>query len=95
MDSEANAGTGKTSRRLRESRDLERRYLTIHEVAQYVGLSRWTIYSLVKRRAIPFIPLSKQALRFDRASIDDWMSKKEVKGLKEHLESLERNHLAR
>ena len=58
--------------------DQERRYLNIKEVAAYLGLSKWTIYDLVDKRRIPFIPLSRKALRFDRFRIDKWMEKKEV-----------------
>jgi len=43
---------------------------------------------LVRRRKIPFIPLSKKALRFDRIKIDKWMERKEVKDIKSALESL-------
>jgi excisionase family DNA binding protein len=58
---------------------MDKRYLKIAELAEYLGLSRWTIYDLVAARKIPFIPLSRKALRFDRIKIDKWMEKREVK----------------
>lgn len=57
----------------------EKRFLNVQELANYLGLSRWTIYSLVNKREIPFIPLSRKALRFDRGHIDKWMERKEIR----------------
>lgn len=66
--------------------DNGKRFLNIKELGEYVGLSRWTIYALVDKRKIPFIPLSRKALRFDRIHIDKWMEKKEVKTLKDFIQ---------
>ena len=68
----------------------EKRFMNVIEVAGYLGLSRWTIYDLVSKRSIPFIPLSRKALRFDRQKIDKWMEKKEVKTLSQALADLDR-----
>jgi excisionase family DNA binding protein len=56
-----------------------KRYLDMNEVADYIGVSRWTVYSLVNKRQLPFIALSKRAFMFDRLKIDKWMEKREVK----------------
>lgn len=63
----------------------EKHYFNVKEVAVYLGLSRWTIYDLVKQKKIPYIPLSKQALRFSREHIDRWMERQEVKTVKEFI----------
>lgn len=57
------------------------RYLDIQGAAAYLHLSRWTLYKLVQRRRIPFIPIApseegaaKRAIvRFDRVALDAWM----------------------
>ena len=59
--------------------ELEKRYFNIHEVAAYLGVSRFTVYRLIDRRKIPFIPLTSKSYRFDRLRIDKWMERKEVK----------------
>ena len=62
-----------------------KRYLDMTEVAEYIGVSRWTIYSLVNKRQLHFIALSKRAFRFDRMKVDKWMEKREVKTLEDHI----------
>ena len=64
----------------------EKRYLTIQELASYLGVSRWSLYKLVQRRKIPFIPLTfdgggengKCIVRFDVQEIDRWLKRKSV-----------------
>jgi excisionase family DNA binding protein len=64
-----------------------RRYLTLRQAANYLGLSVWSLYRLVGRRAIPFIPLrpsrsaaadGRTSLRFDAIALDRWMQKRTV-----------------
>jgi predicted DNA-binding transcriptional regulator AlpA len=63
------------------------RYLTAKEVAQYLRISVYTVYKLVERRQIPFIPLNlsdsaeprRNLVRFDREKIDEWMAKRAVR----------------
>ena len=54
----------------------EKRYFTTEEVSDYIGLSKRSVYGLVARRQIPFIPISSKAYRFSRASIDKWLARK-------------------
>ncbi len=65
----------------------DKRFLNIQELAVYLGLSRWTIYNLVSQRRIPFIPLSKRTLRFDREKIDKWMGRQEVKTVNDFMQT--------
>jgi predicted DNA-binding transcriptional regulator AlpA len=72
------------------------RYVNPKEAAAYLGLSVFSIYRLVERRAIPFVPLypsstSAQAkrrasVRFDIEALDAWMRKQTVKPLAEYID---------
>lgn len=59
---------------------IMKRFYNTQEVADYIGVSKWTIYDLVTERRIPFIPVGKgRNYRFDVTAIDEWMSKKTIK----------------
>ena len=63
------------------------RYLTAKAAAEYLGLSVFSVYRLVQRRAIPFIPLHpsgmdfsrRPSVRFDVRALDAWMKKQVVR----------------
>jgi hypothetical protein len=70
-----------------ESLGLKGRYLDVHGAAAYLNVSRWTLYKLVERRKIPFIPIqpaeegdeAKRAIvRFDALALDRWMAKQAI-----------------
>jgi predicted DNA-binding transcriptional regulator AlpA len=73
-----------------------RRYLAPKDAAAYLSLSVWSLYRLVERRAIPFIPLRPSAdgshaqgrasLRFDVAALDAWMRKQTVRPVSEAID---------
>jgi excisionase family DNA binding protein len=63
--------------------DSSKRFMDVHEVAKYLGVSRWMIYKLIKNRQFPFISVSKQTLRFDRFKVEKWMEKQTVKAISE------------
>jgi predicted DNA-binding transcriptional regulator AlpA len=62
------------------------RYLDVHCAAAYLSVSRWTLYKLVERRRIPFIPIrpaeegeaKKAIVRFDVQALDRWMAEMTV-----------------
>lgn len=66
---------------------LPNRYLSPRDAARYLGLSVFSVYRLVERRAIPFIPLhpsgprapGRASVRFDVQALDAWMRKQTVK----------------
>ena len=70
---------------------IVRRYLNPKQAAQYLGLSVFSVYRLVERRAIPFVPLhpsgargnpsARPSVRFDIEAIDGWMKRQTVKPL--------------
>ena len=66
------------------------RYLTPRQTATYLGISVWSLYRLVGRRAIPFIALrpsqsrsgdGRASLRFDAVTLDRWMQKQTVQAV--------------
>ncbi len=69
------------------SLDSAKRFLSILELAGYLGVSRWSLYKLVQRRRIPFIPIvidgsqeqGKSLVRFDVREIDKWMSRRAIR----------------
>ena len=71
-----------------------KRYITAKELKTYINLSKATIYDLVRRRKIPFIPFGRKIL-FEIQSVDKWMLKRLVKSIDSiddnELKSLERH----
>ena len=57
---------------------IERRTLTVEEVAQYIGVSKDLIYIMVREKSIPFIRIGSRRILFKRESIDQWLSEQEV-----------------
>ncbi len=72
------------------------RYLSPKQAAWYLGLSVFSIYRLVERRAIPFVPLypsgnagkptKRPSVRFDIEALDSWMRKQTVKPAPEYVD---------
>jgi excisionase family DNA binding protein len=62
------------------------RYLDVQGAAAYLRLSRWTLYKLIERRRIPFIPIhpteggevKRAMVRFDSQALDRWMAAQSV-----------------
>lgn len=78
------------------------RYLTPQQAAKYLGLSVWSVYRLVGRRAIPFIALKpsgpgngdgRASMRFDSIALDRWMQKHVVPAVPEQIDLQTRNCL--
>jgi len=66
---------------------VEKRYLTIEELSNYISTPKGTIYTWTHMRKIPYSKVGR-ILRFDKQEIDRWMKKKKVKvfNYKKHLE---------
>ena len=72
------------------------RYVSAKQAAQYLGVSVFSIYRLIERRAIPFVPLypsgargessNRPSVRFDIEALDAWMRKQTVKPLTEYVD---------
>jgi excisionase family DNA binding protein len=73
-------------KRINMNMDIPKRYLTIEELAVYLGFeghdgkpTTKSLYRLVSARSIPFIkPGGLDTLRFDIKAIDKWMEKHAV-----------------
>lgn len=57
---------------------MERRFLGIKELADYLSLTKGTLYVWVCQRKIPYLKMGG-ALRFDLREIEDWLRDKRVK----------------
>lgn len=53
-------------------------WLTVDEVANYLGVSRRTIYIWLAEGTIPSVELPGRIRRFDRAAIDQWVRSRAV-----------------
>jgi len=56
---------------------MERRFVSITELSEYLNISRNTIYSWVSRKKIPHFKISG-TLRFDMQDIEMWLKEKKV-----------------
>ena len=54
------------------------RYLTLGEVANYLGVSRRTVEYWVAAGVIPSVELPGRIRRFDRIAIDSWVRSRAV-----------------
>src|SRR5665647_857379 len=53
--------------------ELDRRWLSVDDVAVYLGIGRGTVYKWVERYALPAKKIGR-LLKFRRAEIDEWMA---------------------
>lgn len=56
---------------------MEKRYLGIKELSQYIGIPKGTLYVWVCQKRIPYAKIGG-LLRFDLRQIDDWVKAKSV-----------------
>jgi excisionase family DNA binding protein len=57
---------------------MERRFVGINELSQYLGLTKGTLYVWVCQRKIPFLKLGK-LVKFDIIEIENWLKDKRIK----------------
>lgn len=60
---------------------LMRRLLDVKELAEYIGLSVHTVYTMVSQRRIPFTKVGRLT-KFDVRAIDEWLAKHTVSPMK-------------
>jgi len=53
--------------------------MNIEELAEYLGISKWTLYRKVEHKEIPAAKIGTQ-WRFSKAVIDTWLSGKMTEG---------------
>ena len=54
------------------------RLFSVREAATYLGLSPYTLYTMVSQRRIPFVKMGRLT-KFDRVEIDKWIVAHSVK----------------
>ena len=54
---------------------MNRRFLTVEELSEWLNCSPSTVYSYTSKGAIPFVKLNG-LLRFDRQEIEEWINRK-------------------
>ena len=59
---------------------MDKRFLGIQELSQYLGLTKGTLYVWVCQRRIPYLKIGK-LLKFDIIEIEKWLKDKRVKEL--------------
>jgi excisionase family DNA binding protein len=57
-----------------------RRYLNTAEAADYLGISKGTLYNLMSAGNIPLVRIGARRIRFDRADLDRWMERHKERG---------------
>ena len=53
------------------------RYLSAKGLTEYLPLSKATIYAMVRKREIPFIPMGRKLI-FDTHAVDAWLKRRSV-----------------
>lgn len=56
---------------------VPRKFLTVKEVSEYIGIATDTIYTMVSQKRIPFAKVGR-LLRFDQTELDGWIEKHTV-----------------
>jgi len=59
---------------------MERRYISITEASEYLGLTKGTLYVWACQKRIPYLKIGK-LLKFDIIEIEQWLKDKRVKEL--------------
>ena len=59
---------------------MEKRFLGIKELSEYLGLTTGTLYVWVCQRRIPYLKVGK-LVKFDIIEIEKWLKDKRVKEL--------------
>ncbi len=63
---------------------LTRRLIPIEHAAEYTGLSKHTLYTMVSHRKIPHVKLGGKLL-FDLALLDEWIKQNTVMPMPEKM----------
>jgi len=59
---------------------MEKRYFSLLDMGEYLGLPKATIYAWTSQRRIPHLKIGKR-LKFDIIEIEKWLKEKRVKEL--------------
>ena len=56
---------------------MEKRFLNVEELAEYLGVKDKTIYSWVNQRKIPYVKVGR-LLRFDSKETEEWIKENSI-----------------
>lgn len=54
--------------------ETEKKWLTIREAANYIGMSAGFLRKAVRLQRVPHTRIGSKALRFDRDALDQWLA---------------------
>ena len=57
---------------------MERRFIGVKELSEYLGISKHTVYYWVGMRKIPYVKMGK-IVKFDLREIEEWLKERKVK----------------
>jgi excisionase family DNA binding protein len=58
---------------MKNESDVQKTLYSIKEIADYLGISKGTLYKMTKQNKIPFYKVGK-LIKFDRSEINAWVS---------------------
>ena len=56
---------------------MDKKYLDINELSEYLGIPKHTIYNWTSMKRIPYVKIGR-TLRFDKSRIDSWLKERSV-----------------
>ncbi|MFA5349924.1 MAG: helix-turn-helix domain-containing protein [Candidatus Omnitrophota bacterium] len=59
---------------------MEKRFLGINELSEYLGITKGTLYVWTCQKKIPYLKVGR-LVKFDLREIETWLSKKRIKPL--------------
>ena len=60
--------------------EAEKKWLTIREAANYIGMSVGFLRKAVRLQTVPHTRIGSKALRFDRDALDAWVTAQSCRG---------------
>ncbi|MFC1599234.1 helix-turn-helix domain-containing protein [Candidatus Omnitrophota bacterium] len=62
---------------------MQRRYLGIKELSEYLGVKTRTVYSWISEQKIPYVKVGR-LVRFELRKIDEWLDNNSVEPRKRY-----------
>lgn len=56
---------------------MEKRFLNVRELAEYLGIKRHTIYTWVSMKRIPYVKMGGRVM-FDMRDVEKWIKERKV-----------------
>jgi excisionase family DNA binding protein len=54
---------------------MQRKLISSKQVAEELGVSRWTVYRWVRQKRVPFLKVQGR-LRFEETAIAEWLNRR-------------------